>query len=285
MKCNVHPYCCTLTPVHWCCESDNLTAGAEQFAASQALYAVDGDGSSSAGAVEQQHVAHLALGLTNTFSMCCLGVGLLVLTSCGALFVVSGVVGASTIAPDDLLANALGGDANADEWQSCTTSSSRPTSLTLSVRPARAIRASPAHRSTLAVVPEVSSFSINDPTDDDLSPRPQPALDEVLLQAQRERSGTHLHSRDDAQLLRTGRFCSSALALLALLSQVWVWFGLTTVFQGLCDGGLTAGCPDIWQQLSYIATGHFIVSASGAFIAPPGDDVLKPEKHGMSPLV
>lgn len=216
--------------------------------------------------------------------MCCLGAGLLVLTSCGALFVVSGVVGASTITPDDEQANASSGDATADEWQSFTTSSSRPTSLTLSARPSRAIRASPAHRPTLAVVPEASSFSINDPAaaDDHVLPRSQSALDEVLLQAQSE---THLHSRDEAHLLGTGRFRSYALGLLALLSQVWVWFGLTTVFQGLCNGGLTVGCPDIWQQISYIATGHFIVAASGAFISPPGDDVLKSEKHGMSPLV
>ena len=249
------------------CASDNLTAAAEQFAASHAVYGVDRDGSSSASEEDARRAVHLAFALTNSFSVCCLTLGVVLLTSCGALFAVSGVVGTSSITSGDeeALPTAYA-DTSADEW-SVTTSSSRPTSLSLCIRPSREmvqVRASPA-RQGLPTVPEVSKLSINESED--------AMLNGALLETRSEQSPTRWRLR------------SFALGMLALLSQVWIWFGLTTVFQGLCNGGLTTGCPDIWQQISYVATGHFIASASGAFITPPSDDSLQPDKHGIIPTL
>ena len=268
--------------------SDNLTAGAEQFAASQAVYDSGGDGSSSAANEQKQNITHLAYVLTNIFSVCCLALGMVVLSVCGALLVVSGVVGESnkiSLDDDDEPLSA----ANEDEW-SVTTSSSRPTSLTLStVRPSRSSvqeRTSPP-RPTLSTVPEAGVLgSLN--FEGTPRSRLQP-LDESLLDSQAGQTVTPaagLANPKPPRNCRTGRLRSFALGILALLSQVWIWFGLQTVFQGLCArGGLTSGCPDFWQQISYVATGHFVVSASGAFITAPGDEVLRPGKDGAFPQV
>eukprot|EP01044_Picomonas_judraskeda_P000957 COSAG03_NODE_49_length_16340_cov_8.317653_3_plen_355_part_00 len=266
------------------CGSDNLTAGTEQFAASQAVYASGGAGSSSAATEQNQDIAQLAYVLTNIFSVCCLALGVVVLSVCGALLVVSGVVGESNkLSLDEEESSSA---ASEDGW-SVTTSSSRPTSLTLStVRPARSVQERPSPpRPTLSTVPEAGVIgSVNYEGTPRSRSQPQ---DESLLDPQSGRAVTAaagLANPKPPRNCRTGRLRSFALGILALLSQVWIWFGLQTVFQGLCArGGLTSGCPDFWQQISYVATGHFVVSASGAFITAPGDEVLMQGKDGAFP--